>query len=296
MIHDAHVHFFSPRLFGALGAQLKLPEEGRVAAVIERLGWDDPQSVDKLADRWVAELDRHGVGRSALIASMPGDEGSVGAAVARHPSRFVGYFMLDPTTDDAVSRAGVAFDQGLRVMCLFPAMQRYSLRDPQVHDVVEVAATRKDTAVFVHCGALSVGVRKRLGLPSVFDAGMGHPLGIQQLASKWPTLPFIIPHFGAGLFHEALLTTDLCPNVYLDTSSSNKWIRYHAGLTLEQVFETALDVAGPERLLFGTDSSFFPRGWNREIYDRQKAALDTIGAAADVQEQIFGGNFARVFS
>jgi predicted TIM-barrel fold metal-dependent hydrolase len=295
MIHDAHVHFFSPHFFGALGGQLKLPEEGRVAAVIDRLGWDDPQSVETLADRWVGELDRHGVDRSALIASVPGDEASVGAAVARYPSRFVGYFMLDPTTDDAVSRAELAFGQGLRVLCLFPAMQRYSLRDPQVHAVVEAAAAETGTAVFVHCGALSVGVRRRLGLPSVFDGGMGHPLGLQQLASKWPSLPFIVPHFGAGLFHETLLVADLCPNIYLDTSSSNRWIRYHSGLTLERVFETAIEVAGPERLLFGTDSSFFPRGWNREVCDRQKAALDAIGASADVQEKIFGGNFGRVF-
>lgn len=295
MIHDAHVHFFSPRFFGTLGAQLKLPEEGRVASVLERLGWEGAASAEALADRWGAELDAHGVGRSAMIASVPGDEASVAAAVVRHPSRFVGYFMLDPTTDDAVSRAGLAFDEGLRVMCLFPAMQRYSLRDPQVHAVVEAAASRTGTAIFVHCGALSVGVRKRLGLPSVFDAGMGHPLGVNQLASKWPALPFIVPHFGAGLFHEALLVADLCPNVYLDTSSSNRWLRYHPGLTLEQVFAAALDVAGPERLLFGTDSSFFPRGWNKDVHTTQKAALDAIGADAGVQAHVFGGNFARLF-
>ncbi len=295
MIHDAHVHFFSPHYFSALGAQKKLPEEGRIAAVIDLLGWEAPGSVEALADRWVAELDTQGVGRSALIASLPGDEASVATAVKRHPTRFVGYFMLDPTTDDAEARAGLAFDSGLRVMCLFPAMQRYPLRDPRVAAVVEVAASRPDAAVFVHCGALSVGVRKRLGLPSLFDTGFGRPLDLQHLAARWPKLRFIVPHFGAGLIHEALMLTDLCPNVYLDTSSSNRWINYHPELTLEQVFSSALDVAGPERVLFGTDSSFFPRGWNREVYARQKAALDAIGAGADVQAKVFGENFDRVF-
>jgi len=295
MLHDAHVHFFSPQYFSALGAQLQLPEEGRADAVLERLGWEGAASPAALADRWVAELDARGVGRSALISSIPGDEKSVATAVSRHPTRFVGYFMLDPTTDDAVSRAELAFKDGLRVMCLFPAMQRYSLRDAQVHAVVEAAASHDGAAVFVHCGALSMGVRKRLGLPSVFDAGMGHPLAVNQLASKWPSLPFIIPHFGAGLFHETLMIADLCRNVYLDTSSSNRWIAYHPGLTLERVFETALAVAGAERLLFGSDSSYFPRGWNREVYERQKAALDAIGADKDVQAQVFGANFARVF-
>ena len=72
-----------------------------------------------------------------------------------------------------------------------------------------------------------------------------------------------MPHFGAGYFREALMLADLCSNVYLDTSSTNSWMRYQAAhLTLRTVFRHALDVAGPERLLFGTDSSFFPRGWN----------------------------------
>ncbi|MGH9222200.1 MAG: amidohydrolase family protein, partial [Vicinamibacterales bacterium] len=62
------------------------------------------------------------------------------------------------------------------------------------------------------------------------------------------------------------------------------------------VFKTALDVVGPERLLFGTDSSFFPRGWNREIYERQQTALTSIGVSTPAQEKIFRENFARLFS
>ena len=61
------------------------------------------------------------------------------------------------------------------------------------------------------------------------------------------------------------------------------------------MFQRVLDTIGPERILFGTDSSFFPRGWNREVYQRQKAALDAIGASAEVQEKIVGGNFQRLF-
>ena len=62
------------------------------------------------------------------------------------------------------------------------------------------------------------------------------------------------------------------------------------------MFKTALDVVGPDRLIFGTDSSFFPRGWNGEIYQKQKSALDAIGVSADEQSQIFGENFARLFA
>ena len=91
------------------------------------------------------------------------------------------------------------------------------------------------------------------------------------------------------------MLADLCPNVLLDTSSSNRWIDYHPGLTLAAAFRQALAVAGPDRLLFGTDSSFFPRGWVADVYQRQSAALDEMGADAETREKIFGKNFARVF-
>jgi predicted TIM-barrel fold metal-dependent hydrolase len=92
------------------------------------------------------------------------------------------------------------------------------------------------------------------------------------------------------------MVADLCPNVLLDTSSSNSWIRYQAaGLTLSGVFRQALSVVGPGRLMFGSDSSFFPRGWVSDIHQRQSTALDAIDAGADVREQVFGKNFERLF-
>ena len=61
------------------------------------------------------------------------------------------------------------------------------------------------------------------------------------------------------------------------------------------MFRQALAVVGSERLLFGTDSSFFPRGWQQAIYEQQRAALEAIGAAPEVQQTIFAGNFERLF-
>jgi hypothetical protein len=286
MLNDAHCHFFSTPFFAALGGD----------AALATLGWDPPGTAETLADRWVAELDRSGVSRAALIASMPGDAASVGAAVARHPARFVGFFMVDPTQPRAIASATYAVDnEGLRAICLFPAMHRYSIQDERSKKVIEIAAERPGTAVFVHCGVLSVGVRKKLGLPSPFDMRFSNPLDLHAIALAYPQVPFIVPHLGAGMLREALMLADLCPNVLLDTSSSNGWIKYQPGLTLSDVFRQALAVAGPDRLLFGTDSSFFPRGWVKDVHDQQTRALDEIGASADVREKIFGGNFERVF-
>jgi len=294
MINDSHCHFFSTTFFAALSRQRGRGETAE--ELCRELQWEEPGTLEALAARWVRELDAQGVSRAALIASVPGDEESVAAAVAHAPDRFVGFFMLDPSADNAVERTRTALMQlGLRVVCLFPAMNYVPLHDTRVQHIVEVASASPGTAVFVHCGVLSVGVRKKLGLPSRFDLRLGDPVGVSRLALTFPQVPFIIPHFGAGLLREALMAADTCPNIYLDTSSSNNWIRYTSGLTLEAVFKSALSVVGPSRLLFGTDSSFFPRGWQRSVYEAQKAMISSLGISAAYQAQIFGGNFDRLF-
>ena len=293
-IHDAHCHFFSAAFFRALGTDV--PHEGDAAeALPARLGWNPPGDPEALGDRWVAELDRHGVSQAMLIASIPGDETSVAAAAARHPTRLRGAFMFNPAASDAPARLARAFahDQ-LRTVCLFPAMHHYRVDDEPATAVFAAAAAAR-RVVFVHCGGLSVGVRKKLGLASRFDWRLGDPLAVAAVAARHPELPVVIPHFGAGFFREALMAAEAAPNILLDSSSSNGWIRWHPGLTLDDVFARTLDVVGPARLLFGTDSSFFPRGWQQPIFDVQQQILDRLGLAADAQAQVFGGNFARVF-
>lgn len=294
MLNDAHCHFFSHHFFTKLGAQ-----RGRQQSaddIFGELQWDPPGTPQDLADRWARELDASGVARAALIASVPGDEESVAAALQRHAGRFVGFFMVDPSAADAVERTRRGLTElGMRAVCLFPAMHHVSLYDDRVTKIVNAVAAVPGAAVFVHCGALSIGVRRRLGLPSPFHLRLGNPLEVSRLALAFPQVPFIIPHFGAGLFREALMAADLCPNIYFDTSSSNRWIRYTPGLTLADAFRTALSIAGPSRLLFGTDSSFFPRGWQRAIYEEQKAVIVGSHIGAADAGMIFGGNFERLF-
>ncbi len=294
MLNDAHCHFFSEKFFGALARQHgagSTPE-----SVLRELQWEAPGAPEELAARWLRELDGHGIARAALMSSAPGDEESVASAVRSAPSRFVGYFMLDPSAPDAPDRARRAITElGLRAVCLFPAMHHVALTDDRTLSVVEVASSVPGTAVFVHCGLLSVGVRHRLGLPSRFDLRLGDPLALSRLALTFPDVPFVIPHFGAGLLRESLMAADAAANIYLDTSSSNAWVRYTPGLALHDVFRSALSVVGPSRLLFGTDSSFFPRGWQHGIYDLQKNIVTALGVDAEGLRLIFGGNFDRLF-
>lgn len=298
MTNDVHCHFFSPRFFETLARD---DPHGRfatdaVATICQMLEWEAPGSAEALAARWVAELDRQQVRRAALIASIPGDEESVATAVGLAPDRFVGFFMLNPVAEDAAARVTRALGSlGLRGVCLFPAMQRYSMHDPRVLAIVDQVAGTPGAVLFVHCGVLTVGIRRRLGLPSRFDMRFSNPLDLHAIALAHPHLPIVVPHFGAGMFREALMLADLCPSVVLDTSSSNHWMDYHPGLTLADVFRQALLVAGPSRLVFGTDSSFFPRGWNRAVWDAQFRAMKQLNLPEPDIDAITAGNFDRIF-
>jgi predicted TIM-barrel fold metal-dependent hydrolase len=294
-IADAHVHFFSHRFFELLAEQ----KSGLTFESIgQTLGWRMPaENPEALARAWVDELDRYGISRAVLIASAPGDEASVGAAVGAHPTRFYGYFLVNPLASDAVTRVQGSLDAGvMRGICLFPAMHRFSMQDDAARSILDVvAATRPATVVFVHCGVLTVGVRKRLGIPSLFDMRFSNPIDLHAVALRYPQIRFVVPHFGAGYFREALMLADLCPNVYLDTSSSNRWMAYDpSGLDLRTVFRRALDVVGAKRLLFGSDSSFFPRGWVADVFRDQAKAIYELGMSEDQARLIFAQNLVHL--
>lgn len=293
-VSDAHVHFLSNAFFEGLSRQKGAPIREQLVA----LGFETPdQSTEGLAAHWVQELDHHGVQSAALIASIPGDEESVIGAVQNAPERFHGYFMLDPTQPGAVKRVESALARGLQGICFFPAMHRYSIQDECVAAVLESISGRQGLVIFVHCGVLSVGIRAKIGLSSQFDLRFSNPIDLHSIALRFPGLNFVVPHFGAGYFREALMLADMCPNVYFDTSSTNSWVKYQAPMMeVRDAFRTSLNILGPHRLLFGTDSSFFPRGWHRAVFDSQVSLLFDLGVSGDDAELILGANLRRLLT
>ena len=295
VVSDSHVHFFSYRFFSLLAAQL--PNPSSVSGLCAQAGVDaPPEDPAEFASLWAAELDRHNVSSAALLASLPGDEDSVAAAIRAVPGRFHGFFFVNPLADGAITRAEAALDNGLSTLCLLPAMHGFSLNSAVVEPFFSLAGQRRAT-VFVHCGVLSVGIRKRLGLSSRFDLRYSNPIDLHPIALRHDRINFILPHFGAGYFREALMLASLCPNVYLDTSSTNAWRKFLTPPpSLDQVFERALELLGDTRLLFGTDSSVFPRGWHRAVFDEQVQCLVRLGASPSAARRIFGENILKLMN
>jgi predicted TIM-barrel fold metal-dependent hydrolase len=291
-VADAHVHFFSPAFWQSLADQKKSADAGAL------LGWEIPESSEYLADRWVIELNHNGVDGAVVIGSIPGDIESVGIAANRHSERFRSIVMVNPLLPGADLRCQTALAEGqIQGIFLFPAMHRYSLQSEHVRSLLAIVDGHPGGVVYVHCGMLSVGFRKKLGLPCPFDMRFSNPVDLHAAALEFPRLPFVIPHFGAGYFREALMLADLCPNVFFDTSSSNGWMRTDpCGTDLGKVFRKMLEVVGPERLLFGTDSSWFPRGWVGSVFQIQVQALAGAGIDEKAARAIFGGNLRRLFA
>ena len=295
---DAHAHLFSHHFFSSLARELAgpVPEDEAFATLRDRLPFELPE-VDpvKLAERWMVELDRHGVGRIVLISSVPEDEESVAAAARAYPERIIPYFMLDPTGPEAPTRVERAFSElGFKGLCLFPAMHRFHVWDRRLFAIFEKVQEHSGI-VFVHCGHLRVGVRDKLGLPSRFDIRFANPVDLHGVAKAFPDMPFVLPHFGCGFFREMLLLADQCDNVYADTSSSNAWMRLMPyQVDLKGVYAKTLEVLGPERILFGTDSSFFPRGWRRDVFEAQLSVVSELGVSRLHAAQIFGNNLTRL--
>jgi predicted TIM-barrel fold metal-dependent hydrolase len=62
------------------------------------------------------------------------------------------------------------------------------------------------------------------------------------------------------------------------------------------VFRRTKAVFGAERILFGTDSGAFPRGWRKDIFLAQQEAMSAAKFSNAEKEMVFGGNAARLLA
>ncbi|MEA2736670.1 MAG: uncharacterized protein QOE14_3121 [Humisphaera sp.] len=295
-VFDAHTHFFDTTFLRGLGKPLGLDGASAPAEVAGRLGWEPPaDDPAETARRWVAEMDRHGVDRMVAIHTLPGDFDAAARGIAATSGRLAGYLMINPLAPGAAEQVKRAVTSlGFRGVALFPAMFRFSLLADAVYEIFQVA-NEHELNVFVHCGVLKVGFRTKLGLPSAFDATFANPLALQRPAAEFLRIKFIIPHLGSGLLRELLMLADQSPNVYSDTSGVAGWAKYLDGAPSPAVaLRQAVDVMGAGRLLFGSDSTFFPRGWRRDVFDRQMELFAEARLSDEQVTQILGGNLAAM--
>ena len=244
-------------------------------------------------------MDANGVGRAALIASVPGDEASVAAAVARHPATVR---RLLHGRSGARRRAGADRNArspncGLTGVCLFPAMHHVPLDDERTLRVVQAAAACPGAVVFVHCGRLSVGVR-------------GQARDCQAASISRSAIRIALSRAGGGLPGSAVHRSALRRRTLRRRARGGRRLRQRAPrhVELEQ-----LDSRRPRARLSRTSShprlrrraqrgcssapirrSFRAAGSAGFTSSRRSPSID-LRVSDEDKSLIFGGNFERLF-
>ncbi len=288
---DAHAHFITfntGQEWLKSGASLERMKQRVQYQTDMRDEFAFPEEKWDTGQMWVDELDKYGI---TAIGMMVGPESREEFLLARHrfPNRFLGYANVDPAREDAVDRVKQAGEDGFQGIKLYPSQWAFPVYDQRVYPIYEEARKQR-LLVILHFG-ITIGTRANLRF--------GNPLDIQPVAHQFPELNFMIAHFGAGFFREILLLMYQTHNVLMDTSGSNSWMHYLPyDLTLQKVFEKAISAGGACRIVFGTDSSFFPRGYRYNILEAQYQAVVGLKTKLKLTEEdinlIFKDNILRL--
>ncbi|MEK7484637.1 MAG: amidohydrolase family protein [Planctomycetota bacterium] len=296
MIVDAHLHAFSHTFFQALEEEAKKnnPSGPSLQEVAKKNHLELPsENPETHAKRWIQEMDHSHVTQTVCFASHPKEAESVHTMTLAFPDRFFPVCVVNPKMPEAESRIPYIIEKlEFRGLVLFPSLHHYFLKDQTW--LLEYAQTHK-LVLIVHCGILNIPLRHHLGIPKVYEIQYANPLDLISIANRYSQIAFQIPHFGAGFLRECMILGKSCANVYVDTSSSNSWIPTN-GVTLEDTFLQALQCFGEQRILFGTDSSTFPRGWNFAIYETQLRILEKLCPKIQDREAILGKNTKHLYS
>ena len=254
-------------------------------------GFDPPEEGNhadgEQAERWIADMDSKDLTRVNFATG--GGNDSLSEVVSRHPDRFTGFAHHPLFSEGADRELETAVEElGLRGYKLIASSQTRPIDDEAAYPVWEMAEKLR-VPVLIHFGVLGGG-----GGPA-HDLRNLNPLTLWKVCSDFPTLEFVVPHFGACYWRELLQLCWQCPTVSVDTAGSNQWMRWMPyDLNLKDLFRKAVETIGPGRLIFATDSSYFPRGFAVEYLREQLRVCHEMGLEDVSIEKIFYGNAARL--
>jgi predicted TIM-barrel fold metal-dependent hydrolase len=291
-IVDSHLHLVTAGMFRRLRdrrwnlrPQALAALTGAAGRWTERVRQLEPLTAADHAARWTEAFDRAGVAGGFFIAIGEGNE-ELAEFVGRNPERFQGWgSVVDPVAPDAAGTVARFGGWGLRGLKLYPPTQRFDAGDRSVYPVYEAAAAQGLPVLF-HFG---------ITVAPIYDLRFANPLSLSAPARDFPEVTFAIAHCGAGFLRETLFLAYHTDNIWVDTSGTNNWREYSPGApTLESVFRDLLRAYGPQRIMFGTDSTA-PAEYRTGILAEQRGLFGRLTERAEDCDAIFAGNARRLF-
>ena len=181
----------------------------------------------------LAGMDRAGIDMAVIYCHSGTffDNDYTASAVRQHPDRFIGFSYINPRRESARVELERTPDLGLIGISLNPKYDGYSLSIDN-HWFMD--------GVFSFCAEKGLIV---LG-EGYGDSHYSMPYQFRDVAWTFPDLKIILAHMGMfGGYDDVHRVAKLCPNVYVNTST-----------TTSQQTQIAREIAGPEKMLLGTDT------------------------------------------
>ncbi len=282
-IMDSHMHLVTE----AMAKNWRRTEKEERIIKKRRQQFKLPEStaypLDKMIELWTQEFKKYHIEKGVFLTFEPHNEELI--SFVHQSDHFIGFTSVDPREEDAPQMLEEDIKAGLKGLKLYPVNRGFSVSDKKCYPLYE-RAENLGIPITIHFG-VSIGYFS--------DLRFGNPLDLHPVARDFPDLTFILAHFGCGFLRETLFLGYQCENVYVDTSSSNRWIEYLPyEIDLKGVFKKCLNVFGSEKLIYGTDSNFFPRGYRYNILEEQMGILDSLKVREEDKARIFGGNMAQL--
>jgi predicted TIM-barrel fold metal-dependent hydrolase len=235
------------------------------------------------ASETIAMMDAQGVDKSVVFGfpwrsadTFRRNNDYILEAVARYPDRLIGFCCLDPMHREAPAeverclKAGMAgvgelafYASGVENVCL------------ECLDPIMALAESFSRPVMLHTNE-----------PVGHDYPGKSPNTLAQISAlvrRFSRIRIILAHWGGGLFFYALLKKQMreeLANVWFDTAASPYLYR-------PDVYRLALELAGTDRILLGTDFPLLePQRYFKE--------MDQAGLTAEQRKAVCGDNAARL--
>jgi len=278
--------------YGAEKAQIHLEQSRHYRDEWRKIwGFQPPEtgaySDEEQAARWAEDLEKKGVERVNFVTG--GGNDNLAKIVRTYPDKFSGFAHHGLFSEDAPSELERAVKKlGLKGYKVIASSQMRPIDDEAGYPVWDMVE-KLEIPVVIHFGVLGGGGGPRLNLRNM------NPLSLWEVAKMFPKVTFVVPHFGACYVRELLQLCWSCANVSIDTSGSNQWMRWMPyELDMKSLFSKAIETVGPDRIIFGTDSSYFPRGFSIDYLKEQLRVCRSMGLEESIIEKIFYRNAARL--
>jgi uncharacterized protein len=228
----------------------------------------------------VKDMNELGIDASVLLPVGDDAFTMIQERMVEAPGRFIPFYWIrmDDIGGSVQELETAVKNHGVKGVKFQPLVQHEYHDERRLYPVYEKCA-QLGLVVTFHSGI--VAFYKEFGIPHL--ARYTNPLPLDQVAYDFPGLRIIIAHMGGNYHYEALLLAEKHEHIYMDTAYLPFFCRrLLPKVTPLELIQRAVDIIGPERVLYGFEG-FHP----------DEIRFSTL--SDPVKEQILGGNAAALF-